>query len=211
MSIVPGGEVHGTLGCAEFDSAATAAAAEVLASGEPQTRTLHHESGDIDVYLEPVVPPSPLLVVSATDVARAVASHASMLSVAPVLLESRSERVTAGDRALFTRVVSSIDEVELTPETEAVLTDHDAPDVTAALVALLRSPARYIGVMGSRRHVGPYVEALKASGFTDQDLSRLNSPVGLDLGGQRPEQIALSIAAGLVAARHGREGGWITR
>jgi len=211
MLIVPGGAVHGTLGCAEFDSAATAAAAAVLISGEPQTRTLHHENGDIEVYFEPVTPPTPLVVVSATDIARALLAHATTLSVAPILVEPRSERVTAQDRAGFTRVVASTDELDLTQDTEAVLTDHDAPDVAATLMALLRSPARYIGVMGSRRHVGPYIEALKAAGFTDQALARLNSPVGLDLGGQRPEQIALSIAAGLIAARNGRGGGWITR
>lgn len=211
MSIISGGAVHGTLGCAEFDSAAAVAAADVLASGEPQTRTLHHENGDIEVYFEPITPPTPLVVVSATDVARALLAHAITLSVAPILVEPRSERVTAQDRAGFTRVVASTDELDLTEDTEAVLTDHDAPDVAAALTALLRSPARYIGVMGSRRHVGPYVEALKAAGFTDQDLARLHSPVGLDLGGQRPEQIALSIAAGLIAARNGRGGGWITR
>ncbi len=211
MSIVPGGAVHGTLGCAEFDAAAASAAAEVLAAGEPQTRTLHHENGDIEVYFEPVTPPTPLVIVSATDVARALLAHAATLAVSPILVESREERITTADRAGFDRVVASTDELELTEATEAVLTDHDAPDVSACLTALLRSPARYIGVMGSRRHVGPYIQALEAAGFTDQDLARLNSPVGLDLGGQRPEQIALSIAAGLVAARNGRTGGWITR
>jgi molybdenum cofactor synthesis domain-containing protein len=211
MSIVPGGAVHGTLGCAEFDAAATLAADEVLASGDPQTRLLHHESGDIEVYFEPVVPPTPLVIVSATDVARALATHAEALSVAPILVESRSDRITPEDRVRFARIAASLDELELTASTEAVLTDHDAPDVTGALTALLRSPARYIGVMGSRRHVGPYMAALQAAGFGDRELARLNSPVGLDLGGQRPAQIALSIAAGLVAARNDRPGGWITR
>lgn len=211
MSIVPGGAVYGTLGCAEFDSAAAIAAADVLVSGDPQTRTLHHENGDIEVYFEPVTPPTPLVVVSATDVARALLAHAATLSVVPILVERRSERITAQDRAGFARVVAAIDELDITQDTEAVLTDHDAPDVAAVLTALLRSPARYIGVMGSRRHVGPYIEVLKAAGFTDQDLTRLDSPVGLDLGGQRPEEIALSIAAGLIAARNGRGGGRISR
>jgi xanthine dehydrogenase accessory factor len=50
--------------------------------------------------------------------------------------------------------------------------------------------------MGSRRHVGPYVDELRAMGFDDDDLARIRSPLGLDLGGRRPEEIALSIAAG---------------
>ncbi|MEA2556706.1 MAG: hypothetical protein QOG88_244 [Actinomycetota bacterium] len=211
MSIVPGGAIHGSLGCAEFDSAATEAAEAVQRAGEPETRTLHHDNGDIEVYFEPVSPPTPLVILSATDVARALRLHAATLSVAPILVEPRTERVTAEDRDGFARIVASTDELELTEQTEVVLTDHDAPDVTSTLTALLRSPVRYIGVMGSRRHVGPYVGALKDAGFTDEDLARLNSPVGLDLGGQRPEQVALSIAAGLIASRNGRAGGWITR
>jgi xanthine dehydrogenase accessory factor len=59
--------------------------------------------------------------------------------------------------------------------------------------------------------VAHYVEDLRAQGFDDDDLARVRSPLGLDLGGRRPEEIALSIAAGLVAARHEREGGWLDR
>ncbi len=95
--------------------------------------------------------------------------------------------------------------------TDAILTDHDAPGVTADLEQLLRTPAHFIGVMGSRRHVGPYVEALRAIGFRDADLARVRSPVGLDVGGKTPAEIALSIAAGLVAARSDRDGGWLDR
>jgi xanthine/CO dehydrogenase XdhC/CoxF family maturation factor len=92
-----------------------------------------------------------------------------------------------------------------------VHTDHDAPGVADSLALLLRSPVRFVGVMGSKRHVGPYVEALHAKGFTDDDLARIRSPLGLDLGGTSAHEIALSIAAGLVAARTGRGGGWLDR
>jgi xanthine dehydrogenase accessory factor len=63
--------------------------------------------------------------------------------------------------------------------------------------------------MGSRRHVGPYLEDLRAMGFDDDELARIRSPLGLDLGGRRPEEIAVSIAAGILASRHGRDGGWL--
>jgi xanthine dehydrogenase accessory factor len=66
-------------------------------------------------------------------------------------------------------------------------------------------------VMGSRRHVGPYLDELRAMGFSDADLRRVRSPVGLDLGGRTPEEIALAIAAGVVADANGRGGGWLDR
>jgi molybdopterin adenylyltransferase len=208
MSIVPGGSVGGTLGCAEFDEQAIADAAEVVASGQPQTRTLHHDLGDVEVFFEPHLPPKRLVVVSATDVARALRRLAAPLGYRTILVEARQERVTAQDAAAAGGAASSLDDL-LDDRTALVFTDHDAPGVTVMLGAALRSPARFIGVMGSRRHVAPYLEDLRAMGFTDEDLARIRSPVGLDLGGRRPEEIALSIAAGLVAAEHGRDAGWM--
>jgi molybdopterin adenylyltransferase len=210
MSIVPGGPVSGTLGCAEFDEQAVADAAEIVGSGEPQTRTLHHDLGDVEVFFEPHLPSKRLVVVSATDVARSLRGLAAPLGYRTILVEPRQERLTPADQAAAGGAASSLEDL-LDDRTALVFTDHDAPDVAGMLGAALRSSARFIGVMGSRRHVAPYLEDLRAMGFTDADLARIRSPVGLDLGGRRPEEIALSIAAGLVAAEHGRDAGWMDR
>jgi molybdopterin adenylyltransferase len=207
MSIVPGGEVHGTLGCAEFDAAAVEAAAEVLSSGRAETRTLHHDLGDVEVFFEPHAEPDRLIVVSATDVARHLRAAMQRLGTEVTLVEPRAERVGAADGP----AVASVADLDLGTYGEAVLTDHDAPGVTETLAILLRSPVHFVGVMGSRRHVAHYVEELRALGFTDEELAGIRSPLGLDLGGREPEEIALSIAAGLVAARHETEGGWLDR
>jgi len=218
MRILPGGEVHGTLGCAEFDSAAVAAAEEVARGREPQTRTFSHELGDVEVFLEPQAGRDRLVVVSATDVARELRAVATRLGYDTVLVEPRPERVAPEDRAAPGRVVGSLDEAGMPSGEEdgaapvdAILTDHDAPGVADTIAALLRSNVRFVGVMGSRRHVAHYMEELRASGFTDEELARVRSPVGLDLGGQRPAEIAVSIAAGLVAAVNERAGGWLDR
>jgi molybdenum cofactor synthesis domain-containing protein len=207
MSIVPGGEVHGTLGCAEFDAAAVQAAAEIQERGEPEVRTFHHDQGDVEVYLEPHGPPARLIVVSATDVARSLRAEMQRQGRQVLLLEPRTERIVPEDEPS----VRTLDDVRLGPDDEVVFTDHDAPGISELLTTLLRSPVRFVGVMGSRRHVAHYVEDLRARGFSDEDLARVRSPLGLDLGGGRPEEIALSIAAGLVAARHERGGGWLDR
>jgi xanthine dehydrogenase accessory factor len=207
MSIVPGGEVHGTLGCAEFDAAAVEAAAEVRERGEPEVRTFHHDEGDVEVYLEPHGAVSRLVVVSATDVARSLKVEMERQGRQVVVLEPRAERLVAGDEPS----IRSLEETALRAEDEVVFTDHDAPGIADMLTTLLRSPVRFVGVMGSRRHVAHYVEELRSRGFGDADLARIRSPLGLDLGGRRSEEIALAIAAGLVAARHDREGGWLDR
>lgn len=207
MSIVPGGQVHGTLGCAEFDAAAVEAAADIQARGEPEVRTFHHDEGDVEVYLEPHGATPRLVVVSATDVARSLRAEMRRQGRDVLMVEPRAERLTSEDEPS----VRSFEDIGLGPDDEVVFTDHDAPGITDALTALLRSPVGFLGVMGSRRHVAHYVEELRSRGFGDEDLGRIRSPLGLDLGGRRPEEIALSIAAGLVAARHDREGGWLDR
>lgn len=207
MSIVVGGEVRGTLGCAEFDAAAVAAAAEVAASGEPETRTLPHDLGDIEVYFEPLLGSPTAIVISANDVARSLRGHLERLGYRTVLVEPRRERLTPSDGP----ALENVDGLSVGPRDVVVLTDHDAPDVAPILAMVTRSPARFVGVMGSRRHVGHHVEALREMGLDEQEIARIRSPLGLDLGGRDPEQIALSIAAGIVADSHDREGGWLDR
>jgi xanthine/CO dehydrogenase XdhC/CoxF family maturation factor len=159
------------------------------------------------VFFRPVGMVRRMIVMSATDVARSLRTTMSQLGTAVTLVEPRTDRLSAGDGP----AVASVADLELSSYGEAVLTDHDAPGVADALAILLRSPVRFVGVMGSRRHVGRYVEDLRARGLSDQELSRIRSPLGLDLGGREPGEIALSIAAGVIAARHEREGGWLDR
>jgi molybdopterin adenylyltransferase len=209
FEVVPGGPVGGTLGCAEFDEEAARIAPEILAAGEPQVRTLTHELGSVEVLFEPVLPPALLAIVSATDVARELCPLAKRLGYSPALVEPRAERIRPTDRGLPWTIVTGLGELALDARSAVVFTDHDAPGLVEQLAAVLRTPAGFVGVMGSRRHVAPFLEGLRAAGFGEDELARIRSPLGLDLGGQRPVEIALSIAAGLVAARHGREGGWL--
>ena len=210
MLLGPSGALAGTLGCAEFDDSAVSDAPGVLQSRAPATRTYTHDLGTVEVFLEPFLRPPQLIVVSATPVAQHLMRWAKELGFDPVLVEPRTERVTAGHRSAA-RVVANLDDAILDADTAAIHTDHDAPGVAESVAALLRSPARFIGVMGSTRHVGPHIARLKEMGFTDEDLARVRTPVGIDLGARSAEEIALSILAGLVADRHDAAGGWLDR
>jgi len=205
----PTGALAGTLGCAEFDDAAIADAPGVLAEGRPATRTYPHELGTVEVFLEPFTRRPPLVVFSATPVARHLIKWATDVGFDPVLVEPRDERLTARDRE--GKVAASLEGLAVDAETAAVHTDHDAPFVVESVAALLRSPARFVGVMGSARHVGPHLEELRSRGFGTEDLNRIRTPVGIDLGARTAEEIALSILAGLVADRAGASGGWLDR
>ena len=199
-------QLAGTLGCSEFDSAALSDAAAIADSGTPQLRTYKHDLGSIDAYLEPHAPMPALVVFAATPVARAILDWAPHLGFRPILVETRPERLRG---QVWPAPVTSLSDLSsmLGPDLYAVHTDHDAFDIVAALETILPYEPKFIGLVGSRRHTGHHLEGLRAKGVGEDVISRIQTPVGLDLGSVTPAEIALSILAGLVASRHGRQGG----
>ena len=181
----------GTLGCSEFDSAALADSAGVAMEGTPRLRTYRHDLGSIEVYLEPYGAPPTLVVFAATPVGRALERWAPEVGFRAVLAESAARLPADLPRDLY-----------------VVHTNHDAEDLVDALEAVLPLNPRFIGLVGSRRHTGHHLEALRARGVAEDVIARIQSPVGLDIGARTATEIALSILAGLVAVRRGGSGGW---
>jgi xanthine dehydrogenase accessory factor len=197
----------GTLGCSEFDAAALADAGGIAEAGAPVLRTYRHELGSIEAYIEPHAPAPTLVVFAATPVARSLLRMALEVGFRTVLVETRQERLSGAD---WPNAVGSLDDLgaSLGSEVYAVHTDHDAPDLVQALETLLPHDPRFIGLVGSRRHTGHHLEALRAKGVPEDVISRIQSPVGLDIGARTPAEIAVSILGGVVAVRRGGRGGW---
>jgi xanthine/CO dehydrogenase XdhC/CoxF family maturation factor len=198
----------GTLGCSEFDSAALADASRIAETGAPVLRTYRHELGSIEAYVEPHAPAPMLVVFAATPVASSLLRMAAEVGFRSLLVETRRERLVGADWPLD--AVASLKDLSaaLGSEVYAVHTDHDAPDLVQALEALLPNNPRFIGLVGSRRHTGHHLEALRAKGVPEETIARIQSPVGLDIGAKTPAEIAVSILSGVVAVRRGGVGGW---
>lgn len=197
----------GTLGCSEFDSAALADATGIADAAAPVLRTYRHDLGSIEVYIEPHAPAPTLVVFAATPVARSLLRLAPEAGFRTVLVETRPERLKGADWPV---AIGSLNDLgsALGSEVYAVHTDHDAEDLVQALEALLPCEPRFLGLVGSRRHTGHHLEALRAKGVPEAVIARIQSPVGLDLGSKTPGEIAVSILAGVVAVRRGGRGGW---
>jgi len=198
----------GTLGCSEFDAAALEDASAIAEGGQPELRTYRHDLGSIEVYLEPHAASPTLVVFGATPVARALIRWAPELGFRPLLVETRPQRLEGAD---WPPALTDLDKLgaALGEEIYAVHTDHDAPDLVQSLEVLLPSNPRFIGLVGSRRHTGHHLEALRGKGVGEDVISRIQSPVGLDIGAVTPAEIAVSILAALIARRRGRQGGWM--
>ncbi len=183
-------QLAGTLGCSEFDSQARDEAGALLDAGAPALRTYRHDLGSIEVYAEPY-PRRPVLVA---------------LAVSPVAEALRRWAPEVGFE-----VTTAVPAEAPAGDLYVVHTDHDAPDLVETLARLLAMRPRFVGLMGSRRHTGHHLEALRARGMAEDLIARIQSPVGLDIGAQTPAEIALSILAGLVAIRRGAPAGWKDR
>jgi len=183
--------IAGTLGCSEFDSAALADSAAIAGEASPQTRTYRHDLGSIDVYLEPYAATPVLVVFADTPIARALVRWAPEVGFRGVLAEHADSLPPAGSSDLY-----------------VVHTNHDTPDLVQALEAVMPRRPKFIGLVGSRRHTGHHIEALRAKGVPEEVIAGIQTPVGLDIGARTPAEIALSILAGLVAIRRGGSGGW---
>ena len=206
------GLLAGTLGCSELDAAALAEAPRALDGASPHVSRYAHDLGTVDVHLDPYPERPTLVVAGATPVAASILEGAAAVGFRRVLVETRAERLRGRDWPAEA-VVESLDTLPATlPEGGSlfgVVTDHDSPDVVAVCATLLARGPRFLGVMGSRRHSSPHLEELRALGLPAARVAAIRSPVGLDLGARTPEEIALSILAGLVAVRRGGRGGWL--
>src|SRR3981081_3503076 len=175
----------GTLGCSEFDSAALADAAEIADRGVPSQRTYRHDLGSIEVYLEPYPAAPTLVVFAATPVAAALLRWAPELGFKTVLVETRPERLKD---AGWPPAITSLADLPgaLGAEVFVVHTDHDAQDLVNALETVLPKEPRFIGLVGSRRHTGHHLDALRAKGVAEKEIAKIQSPAGLDIGTKRP-------------------------
>src|SRR5258708_3962257 len=175
----------GTLGCSEFDAAALEDASRIADGAQPQLRTYRHDLGSIEVYLEPHGAAPTLVVFGATPVARALMRWAPELGFRPVLVETRPQRLAGADWPPAFTNLDKLDDA-LGSEIYAVHTDHDAPDLVQALEVLVPRNPRFIGLVGSRRHTGHHLEALRAKGVAEDVIGSVVVGVhGIDLGAKR--------------------------
>ncbi|MBO9710359.1 MAG: XdhC family protein [Caulobacter sp.] len=99
---------------------------------------------------------------------------------------------------------TALEAIGLDAWTAVAICGHDPEVDHEALLAALPSPAPYVGLLGARRRLGERIERLRAAGIGDADLAKLRAPIGLDLGGKAPFEVAVAVIGEIMAARHGQ-------
>jgi xanthine dehydrogenase accessory factor len=216
MLVYPDGKFIGTVGGGELESRVIQAAIQTLQSGLHQTLsyTMADPSrgdpgvcgGQVEVFVEPILPPPLLIVIGAGHVGRAVAHLAKWLGFRVAVSDDRAELCTpefVPDADMYYPV--TMDQLpgvaDIDHRTILILTTRGSGVDTAGITPLLESSAAYIGVIGSRRRWATTARALKEKGVPDEKIARVHSPMGLELQAETPEEIAVSIMAEVLMIR----------
>jgi xanthine dehydrogenase accessory factor len=207
--------VEGTLGDPGLDYAAAQQAAGMLAAGT--TGTVHlGEHGEqrmdqVEVFVQSYLPPPRMIVFGAIDFAGAVARigrflgyHVTVCDARPVF--ATRKRFPDADDLVVQWPHKYLESTQVDERTVLCVLTHDPKFDVPLLEVALRTPARYIGVMGSRRTHDDRMRRLREAGVTEEQLARLSAPIGLDLGARTPEETAVAIAAEIVAQTWGGSG-----
>jgi len=147
-----------------------------------------------------------LVAVFASPVAGYLLRYGADLGFRGLLLEPDEARA-AGAAALGFPILRAAPD-DLDGSADVVVTDHHRPELGVMLRDALATKARWIGIMGNPRHVGPHVQMLTDLGVPADEIARVHRPIGLNIGSRTPPEIAVATLAGLLADRNGRPGGF---
>jgi xanthine dehydrogenase accessory factor len=199
------GQTEGTLGDADLDAEAVAHAEELM-----WTDTSEHRG---DLFVDITAPAPRLVIFGAVEFATHLSAFAKVAGWRAYVVDPRARFATPERFPDAVDVVAGWPDAAfeklgaIDPATYLAVLTHDPKLDDAVLLMALRSEAKYIGAMGSKRAQKERRERLMEHGVTDEELARISAPVGLDLGATAARETALSIMAECVAVRYGRDGG----
>ena len=181
----------------------------LLQTGGTRVVNLPWQGEQAQVFLEAFRPTPSLLIVGATHVAISLCRLAAEVGFEVTIIDARSalatlERFPDAGRLIRAWPDEALAQVSLDSDSYLVVLTHDPKFDIPTLASALRSQVRYMGALGSRVTHEARREELRRQGFSDADLARIRSPIGLDIGSRTPAEIALAILAEVLAVRYDR-------
>src|SRR5437868_9369235 len=192
---------HGSLGDRALDDAAASVASEVFRNSS-RVQTI----GDRRFFFDRQAPPITLVIVGAGQIAMSLTRMARELDMRTIVIDGREryatrERFPDADEIYVGMPSDIVGGIVPDHRVAVLLVAHDYKYELPVLRLLLRAPVGYIGMLGSKKRGAAVRDLLREEGFSDEELERIHTPIGLDLGGKSPPEVALSILAEAVAVR----------
>ncbi len=208
----PDGTTSGTVGGGKLEASILNDAKDAQSSGQP--RLTHYAlaeegqdaigtlcGGEVVVFIQPYLPPPKLVIVGGGHIGRPL----------KVMGEAAGFNVIVVDVEPGLATVPGLDAIALSEDSYVVLITTDHVSDEAALRQVVTSPIRYVGMIGSRAKCQTILDHLRADGYIEDQLARVYAPIGLELGGTSPQEIAVAILAEVIAVRRGGCGAFRSR
>ena len=221
MLVFADGRTIGTIGGGCYENDAVGRAREVIASGKPLFARYDlnddfvQESGlicggQMDVYIDPIAPAPRLYIIGAGHVGWQLARVAADAGFRIHVIDDREkfanrERFPMADAIVVEDIADWLHRADLPVSAYVVVVTRGHTHDFDALRALAARDLRYLGLIGSRAKIARIFDALERERLPRECLERVHAPIGLDLGAVTPAEIAISIAAELIAVRHGKD------
>ena len=210
LLVWPDGRTQGSLGSQILDQAALEAVQAQLASQDASNAVLQIAGQEAEIFIDVFIPPARLIIIGAVHIAIPLVTLAKKLGYVTIVVDPRKafatrERFPDADELILEWPSDALEKLKPDLGTAVAAVSHDEKFDNPALAIALKSPAKYVGVLGNRRKIPNRLDALRELGVSEEELQKLHAPIGLDLGSVQPEEIALSVLAEIVAVRHGRQ------
>lgn len=209
MLVRENGDTQGSLGDEILEAMTVEKARDLMAMGKNDY--LYLDSG-IECYIEAYTTPPTLVLIGGGHVSKAIAPIAKSVGFRIFVFDDReqfsnADRFPEADITMVGDYRDGFDKLPVNANSFVVVASRGHQFDDAAVSGALRTPASYVGLLGSKRKTILIYEELIRNGFDPDQLRRINAPIGLDIGGRTPEEIALSVMSEIVAFRLGGNGG----
>ncbi len=170
--------------------------------------------GNIEIFIQVFKSLGKLAIVGAGHIGAALYQQAKMLGYQVVVLDNRESvatpvRFPEADELLVGNMVELLQDYPLDSNTSVVVVTHGHEFDQQVLEVVIKKPLRYLGMIGSSHKIQLCFANMKQKGFSQEELEKVHAPIGLDIGGERPEEIALAIMAEIQAVKYDRQGGFL--
>jgi xanthine dehydrogenase accessory factor len=218
MLVYEDGRIIGSVGGGELENRVRKEALASIQDGQPRLllyRMTDPSQGDagvcggqVEVFVEPIMPAPLIVIIGGGHVGKAVAHLAKWIGYRVAISDDRPEfcipEVNPDADNFYPYPMAELPlHLDITQQTTLILTTRGNNVDIAGLPALLDSKAGYIGVIGSHKRWSETVKSLNEAGISDEQLKRIHSPIGLRIGAETPEEIALSIMAEVIMLQVG--------
>jgi xanthine dehydrogenase accessory factor len=210
MLVRSDGSIQGTIGGGRLEAEVIRQALETVEEGRPRTAEFdltddfgHACGGRLMLYLEPINPRPHLVIFGAGHIGRTLAQLAHQSGFYVTVVEENRQRppLECADETIFCPFEEAFARLKCGKRSAiAVVTSEHERDFSVVRAAL-NTEAGFIGMLGSRRKRAALMEYLRRDGLSDDQLGRVTSPIGLDIGAQTPSEIAVSVVAQLISFR----------